>query len=413
MRGLSMSPNDASAHAGPSTLAAAASRTNGAPLSPGSPPPYSLDPPEANPNSPFLAKRAASSPHLSPPSSPHDLPVYPRSHGGSRRPSSSNLNSYAPSQMRQRAAYARSETEEDDTDTALSGDDAVFYRAKQRASEPGLAATLRERLFGKGKGRADASGRVRFITTAPGLRGAGETETEGEDAPRNLPTARLTASVSLSNLSPLSESMTIPISSSSHSCKPRTSLALGPILFEFSRLLSIVPAIFGTLWNLYHTARPPNDEWTWSIEYAVCVLWSILTGWQCLQLTSGLFKRWRVYYSPFATLIRLFALQAICWPATHLTLTILNHETRPLVCWAAIGTTTCCSRSIQMWVTSNIVEPPSHPNTNTSDVTLKRRYRRKWDWNAVLRECVLPAGLVYFVMAWALVLRHELDGGRS
>lgn len=83
--------------------------------------------------------------------------------------------------MRQRAAYARSETEEDDTDTALSGDDAVFYRARQRAQEPGLGATLRERLFGKGKGRADASGRVRFITTAPGLRGAGETETEGED----------------------------------------------------------------------------------------------------------------------------------------------------------------------------------------------------------------------------------------
>ena len=36
---------------------------------------------------------------------------------------------------------------------------------------------------------------------------------------------------------------------------------------------------------------------------------SVLTGWQCLQLTTGLLKRWKVYYSPFATLIRLLALQ--------------------------------------------------------------------------------------------------------
>ena len=118
---------------------------------------------------------------------------------------------------------------------------------------------------------------------------------------------------------------------------------------------------------------------------------------------------------------------AICWPATHLTLTFLDHEVRPLVCWAVIGTTTCCSRSIQMWVTSNIVEPPSshhhhHHGANGATVgtgvgvgvggaELKRRYRRRWDWNAVLRECALPAGIVYFVMAWTLVLRHEFAEG--
>ena len=41
---------------------------------------------------------------------------------------------------------------------------------------------------------------------------------------------------------------------------------------------------------------------------------SILTGWQCLQLTTGVLKRWSVYYSPSATLIRLFALQGMSQP---------------------------------------------------------------------------------------------------
>ncbi|GJE95963.1 N-glycosylation protein-domain-containing protein [Phanerochaete sordida] len=204
--------------------------------------------------------------------------------------------------------------------------------------------------------------------------------------------------------------MSISIPSPNSTNKPRASLALGPLLFEFSRLLSIVPAVFGTLWNVYHTIQPPHESWCWAAEYAVCVLWSVLTGWQCLQLTTGLFKRWRVYYSPLPTLIRLFALQAICWPATHLTLTLLGHEVRPLICWAAIGTTTCCSRSVQMWVTSNIVEPPHAQQNGAASPELKRRYRRRWDWNAVLRECAFPAGVVYFLMAWVLALRTEFGG---
>ena len=61
-----------------------------------------------------------------------------------------------------------------------------------------------------------------------------------------------------------------------------------------------------------------------------------------------------------------------------------------------------------MWVTSNIVEPPHAPHANgAASPELKRRYRRRWDWNAVLRLCALPAGVVYFAMAWMLVLSHE------
>jgi len=166
----------------------------------------------------------------------------------------------------------------------------------------------------------------------------------------------------------------------------------------------------------------------WRVEFFVSVLWSILTGWQCLQLTTGLLKRWRVYYSPLPTLIRLFALQAICWPATHLTLTLLNHEKRPALCWAVIGTTTCYSRSIQLWVTSNIgpAPPPAVISAVPSPTSLRRSVlasaggmrdewmrlrRRRWDWGEVGRKCVLPAGIVYFVMAWMDLLRKEWERG--
>lgn len=151
------------------------------PLERGSPPPYSPEPPLVNLGSPFLAKRAASTPHLqSPPLSPHTPHTYPHSHASSRRPSTSAL-----CQPRARSAYPRVETDEDETDTAPSGDDAVIYRARdrtrEREPEPSFASTLRERLFGKGQGRADAGERVRFITTARGAVGAGETETESEE----------------------------------------------------------------------------------------------------------------------------------------------------------------------------------------------------------------------------------------
>lgn len=79
-----------------------------------------------------------------------------------------------------------------------------------------------------------------------------------------------------------------------------------------------------------------------------------LTIYQSLSLTTGLLHRWRLYYSPLSTLIRLLALQAICWPATHFTLSWLEVGKRPVVCWAVVGSTTCVSRSVQIWVVSNL-----------------------------------------------------------
>ncbi|KAI0773191.1 N-glycosylation protein-domain-containing protein [Trametes elegans] len=362
-----------------------------------SPPPYSLTPPDLPlPPGPNLH------PHLHPP--PHANP-HPHTHAaqsqiglGQRAASSPHLRSPVDSPVashsrqvfaehaRERARVGPTSDDDDETESGAETDDGVLFGGRRR----GLADTLRHRLLGKGKGRAYDEHWTKPITTAPGAVCAGETETEGEDSPRNLPTTRIR-----------------PSSLSRQLMLPSSSAWFVQFLFQLFRLLAIVPAVFGTLWNVYHIYRPPDGDDAWRVEYFVSSLWSVLTGWQCLQLTTGLLKRWKVYYSPFAALIRLLALQAICWPATQLTLTVLDHEARPLICWAAIGTTTCCSRSVQLWVTSNIVPAPGAP---PEEALMRKGRRRRWDWAQVGVKCALPAGLVYCVMAWALVLRRELMG---
>ena len=156
------------------------------PTSPGSPPPYSLTPPELDPNSPFLAKRSASSPHLqSPPSSPGGpfqsyIPHIDNNNNNNnifRRPSSSTHLTHRP-----RHPYAQTDTS-DDQDTDTSPEDTIIYTS----THPTLAGTLRARFLGtpstKCQNRDQVElDRIRPITTAPGVIGAGETETEGEDS---------------------------------------------------------------------------------------------------------------------------------------------------------------------------------------------------------------------------------------
>ncbi|KAG8214737.1 hypothetical protein J3R82DRAFT_9826 [Butyriboletus roseoflavus] len=183
-------------------------------------------------------------------------------------------------------------------------------------------------------------------------------------------------------------------------------------------------------------------------DYFIAVLWALLTAHQCLKLTTGLLHRWRAYYSPLSTLIRLLALQAICWPATHFTLDIVGSlgtnstfgddsltilesallrwtTARPDICWAVIGTTTCISRSIQIWVTSNLLLSASSGSRINLSCAVPDRLRsrrvaageetrkltgRKWDWGVVARVCMLPAGCLYFVMAWIGAWRREVGG---
>ncbi|EGO23196.1 hypothetical protein SERLADRAFT_394330, partial [Serpula lacrymans var. lacrymans S7.9] len=250
----------------------------------------------------------------------------------------------------------------------------------------GLSTSLRAFVGSSWRGKTKSA----HITTKAGQLGAGETETEADEPPRHLPTTRI-----LPASAPL-----VPQST------------LTSVLFEASRLLSVVPALVGAVVNIWSIWRPPRgiihnsdsspecqwDKWGRQTlpdrgDYFIAVLWAILTAAQCLALTTGLLRRWQAYYPPLPTLIRLLALQAICWPATHFTLNVLGSlganadcfldrsvsrgaleleldtillrwtTVRPEVCWAVIGTTTCVSRSIQIWVTSNLVATPSRASS--------------------------------------------------
>ena len=256
----------------------------------------------------------------------------------------------------------------------------------------------------------------------------------------NLPTARLSEP-------------TIPEQNTLHISK------LTPLLFHSLRLLAPIPALLGALIHLYHFIHPPlRSEFNRSTraDYLAAAAWvclrcarsrlrlikawqSTLTGVQCLYFTTGLLTRWKAYYPLLPTLIRLLGLQAICWPATHYTLVFLQYDghSRPLLCWTVIGTTTCVScslspslssspsfffqvtRSIQMWVTSNIWEwdHPNHPNHHNGSRTAtiawgeksNEKWRgRKWDWNEVLWKCAFPAGVCYCIAAWAMLVSREL-----
>jgi len=231
------------------------------------------------------------------------------------------------------------------------------------------------------------------------------------------------------------------------------------------RLLSIVPASIGCVahaWDIYDTSRhlAPNTR----LDYFLALLWvgsfsrllsdngitsflaksmtlstdvistcaqALLTAHQCLAFTNGLFLRWKAYYPLLPTLIRLLALQAICWPATHLTLTTLDNRKRPLICWTVIGTTTCVSRSIQIWATSNLgvdarwksgraaEEDQGRTRAWMSSVAIgigvgggvggigAGSLKRWWDWREVGLKCALPAAVLYFIMSWALLLSRE------
>ncbi|TKY87656.1 hypothetical protein EX895_003237 [Sporisorium graminicola] len=94
-----------------------------------------------------------------------------------------------------------------------------------------------------------------------------------------------------------------------------------------------------------------------SLEFAVACLWSMSTAYHALSFTTLLLRRWLLYYSILPSLIRLVALQAICWPLVRITIHVFGAD-QPLGAWVVIGTTTALSDVVSRWVTSNIADAP-------------------------------------------------------
>ncbi|CBQ70888.1 probable Myp1 protein [Sporisorium reilianum SRZ2] len=94
-----------------------------------------------------------------------------------------------------------------------------------------------------------------------------------------------------------------------------------------------------------------------SLEFVVACLWSMSTAYHALSFTTLLLRRWLLYYSILPSLIRLVALQAICWPLVRITIHVFGAD-QPLGAWVVIGTTTALSDVVSRWVTSNIADAP-------------------------------------------------------
>lgn len=94
-----------------------------------------------------------------------------------------------------------------------------------------------------------------------------------------------------------------------------------------------------------------------SLDFAVACLWSMSTAYHALSFTTLLLRRWLLYYSILPSLIRLLALQAICWPLVRVTVHVFGAD-QPLGAWVVIGTTTALSDLVSRWVTSNIADAP-------------------------------------------------------
>ncbi|PWZ01766.1 hypothetical protein BCV70DRAFT_199199 [Testicularia cyperi] len=166
------------------------------------------------------------------------------------------------------------------------------------------------------------------------------------------------------------------------------------LLLHPLRILAAVPGCIGTFWlarNAYLLAKmngsllssgplliaadgtvlyamPREVDWSsgplqlgrrqpGALDFAVSCLWSISTAYHALSFTTLLLRRWLLYYSILPSLIRLVALQAICWPLVRLTVFVFGAE-QPLGAWVVIGTTTALSDIVSRWVTSNIADAP-------------------------------------------------------
>ncbi|KAJ9110494.1 hypothetical protein QFC19_001620 [Naganishia cerealis] len=132
-----------------------------------------------------------------------------------------------------------------------------------------------------------------------------------------------------------------------------------PLVIFLLRLLAVVPATLGAfslMWNAILPASVTLGQVGHSAgDNLMSLPWAALTGMFCFELTTGLTHRWLLYYSLAPTLLRLVSLQSICWPSTFITLRYLG-SIDILFAWIVVGTTTACSRSVQIWVTSNVPE---------------------------------------------------------
>ncbi|PWN94923.1 hypothetical protein FA09DRAFT_363336 [Tilletiopsis washingtonensis] len=161
------------------------------------------------------------------------------------------------------------------------------------------------------------------------------------------------------------------------------------------RLLAAVPGCIGAFWLLRNAAicllhgallcsrSPDGVRLPGALEFVMCSLWSVSTAYHALSFTTLLLRRWLAYYALLSSVIRLVALQAICWPLVRLTLHICGPS-NPAAAWVVIGTTTAISDTVARWVTLNIADAPDEAGGNGARAAKRRHEPGRRFWRAIM-----------------------------
>ncbi|SCV74715.1 BQ2448_7744 [Microbotryum intermedium] len=145
------------------------------------------------------------------------------------------------------------------------------------------------------------------------------------------------------------------------------------LLFHFIQSFSVLPSFFGfayavhrfyspaplvpasSTWIDYGRAAGVTQARSTRLDWFLAGMWALACAYFSHSLARGLLRRWLVYYSLLPTIVRVFSLQAICWPLTLMTHRVLSFD-QPVAAWLVCASTAAFSNIIQIWVTSNIVE---------------------------------------------------------
>ncbi|KDE07215.1 hypothetical protein MVLG_02438 [Microbotryum lychnidis-dioicae p1A1 Lamole] len=290
-------------------------------------------------------------------------------------------------------------------------------------------------------GAQTTPGVYRRGTEHPGMRtrtvaqngGGGETGGDHNDTPSTLPTS--------SNPIP-----TPPPPRPPGPFLPRS--RRWALLFHFIQSFSVLPSFFGfayavhrfyspaplvpasSTWIDYGRAAGVTQARSTRLDWFLAGMWALACAYFSHSLARGLLRRWLVYYSLLPTIVRVFSLQAICWPLTLTTHRVLSFD-QPVAAWLVCASTAAFSNVIQIWVTSNIVERKDqrgHQRWQLLSYVVQavvgppvrsekfRKGERALSWKRVLWGTMVPFAVLGWITTVALlgqqfVARYHGGGG--
>lgn len=66
-------------------------------------------------------------------------------------------------------------------------------------------------------------------------------------------------------------------------------------------------------------------------------------------------------------------------------------------------------KGMAVWAVGELGAPSAGGPAGLRSDAMGNAKGRRWNWSRVLEKCVAPPGIIYIIMAWALLLKREFD----